>query len=371
MSAELQPRRRISVSEPDLGTLEEERVAAVMARGWITQGQEVAEFEQRFAQFLDVPPSHVVACSSGTSALHLALLASGIGPGDEVIVPDLTYVATANAVMYCGATPVLVDVDPLTWTLDLAAAHHAVSKRTRAILPVHLYGVPCDMDSVREFASVYNLTVIEDAAEAIGGMFDSRPCGTLGHAAAFSFYGNKVITTGEGGAVVAATEHLALRVRHLRGQAMSREHRFFHDDIGYNYRMTDLQAAVGNAQLARVDALLVARQQVVEVYKKSLLGISPFLYPIEDRIIAPWMFTLIPRNGAGRRNDLMHQLQALGIETRPAFVPLHRMPMYEEAAHRFPNANIIGDCGISLPTHPLMTQEDAAFVSSSLMELTA
>jgi perosamine synthetase len=358
---------QIRVSEPSLTEAEASRVAAVLARGWITQGEEVSTFEQSFAEHLDVPASQVVACSSGTAALHLALAALGVGPGDEVLVPDLTYVATANAVRYVGATPILVDVDPVTWTIDLHVAPYRMSHRTQAILPVHLYGVPCDMSEIHRFARGHGLKIIEDAAEAVGGSYQGRACGTVGDAGTFSFYGNKVVTTGEGGAVVVRSDALANRVRHLRGQAMSKEVRFFHDAVGFNYRMTDLQAAVGVAQISRIDQLLEARREVVRVYQRMLGGFSPFLCELPNRVLAPWLFTLIPARGV-ERDTLAARLAEQGIETRPTFFPLHKLPMYASSDHRFPISSNIGRLGISLPTHPLMTPEAAERVARAVME---
>jgi perosamine synthetase len=302
----------------------------------------VERFECEFAKFLNVP--HVVAVANGTVALHLALHALDIGRGDEVLVPDLTYVATANAVAYTGATPVLVDVDLQTWNIDLRLARGKITERTRAILPVHLYGIPCDMAAVRDLANDYSLAVVEDAAEGLGGQYGCHSLGTLGDAGCFSFYGNKVVTTGEGGAVVTTNRDLAAFLRHYRGQAMT-SIRYFHDAIGFNYRLTDLQAAIGLAQLQRVQDLLEKRRRVIQRYR-TVLGM-----PHPDPTWAPWLFTfLLPADVD--RTRLADFLGCAGIETRPTFVPLHQMPMYRGLDQHFPHACVIGDRGISLPTFP-------------------
>lgn len=350
---------------PDLGSFEAAAVSAVIQTGRITHGPMVRRFESQLAERLAV--GHVVACSSGTTALHLACAALGLGPGDEVLVPDITYVASANAVTYTGAKPVLVDVLPGTWNIDLTAASFKVTSRTKAILPVHLYGVPCNMDEMRQFADFFGLAVVEDAAEALGGDWNGKACGTFGECGTFSFYGNKIITTGEGGAVVTDDESLADRLRLLRGQGQTPNRQFWHECVGFNYRMTDLHAAVGVIQLSRFDEMLERRSSILRFYRR-LVGdvVTSFDWPGT----APWLFTGLLPEGV-RYEDVAPRMLQRGIETRPVFVPLHRLPMYRQDDAVFPVASSIVERGISLPTHSQLTERDTMFISSVLYAVLA
>lgn len=329
----------------------------------LTHGPMVSQFESMFAEMLNV--KHAVMCSSGTTALHLALLAAGIGPGDQVLVPDLTFVATANAVMHAGATPVLVDIDPDDWGISLDAAERQITPYTRAIIPVHLYGNPVNMALMREFAEQYNLLVIEDAAEGLGGVWNDRWLGTYGKMGTFSFYGNKVLTTGEGGAVVTDDDNMASRLRHFRGQGQHPTRRYYHDVVGYNYRMTDLQAAVGLGQLYILMENLELRWNLMRMYyeRLQLPGVQTVQFDA-----APWLFTLVLPASASRE-AVMESLLRKGVDTRPAFVPLHRMPMYEGQDIDFPEACRVGDRGLSLPTYPGLKMSDAEEVADSVREI--
>ncbi len=246
--------------EPWIGRPELARVVRCVKSGWISSiGAEIGEFEARFAALC--ARRFGVATSNGTTALHLALAALGIGPGDEVIVPALTFVATANAVHYTGATPVFADADPVTWNVDPAAVAKSVTRRTRAILAVHLYGQPADMRALASTARRAGAVLVEDAAEAHGARYHGRPVGSLGAVACFSFYGNKMVTTGEGGMVLTSDAKLAARLRLLRDHAMSPKRRYYHTEIGFNYRMTTLQAALGLAQLDRFEEICRAQAE--------------------------------------------------------------------------------------------------------------
>lgn len=360
--------KRYAVGQPSLGSEELDRVTAVMRSGQLTHGETVEEFERGFAAYLGT--KHAVACASGTAALHLALLAYGVQPGDEVLVPDLTFVATANAVSYIGATPVLVDVDPETWTIDLDEAAQHVSPKTVAILPVHLYGVPCDMDEMHQFASKCGIGIIEDAAEALGARWAGVPCGTSGVAGAFSFYGNKILTTGEGGAVVTNDDNIADTARLYRGQCQTS--RYQHADIGFNYRMTEIQAAIGLAQLDKLDEMLRHRQRICDIYmaRTSHLGYSS-MGAWYHGCPAPWLFTL--QSMWGSRDRMAELLENKGVETRQVFVPMHRQPMYARPDGEFRMASLISDTGLSLPTHMGLSLDDVAdicdLIDASVREL--
>ena len=258
--------------EPWIGRPELARVVRCVKSGWISSiGAEIGEFEARFAALC--ARRFGVATSNGTTALHLALAALGIGPGDEVIVPALTFVATANAVHYTGATPVFADADPVTWNVDPAAVAKSVTRRTRAILAVHLYGQPADMRALASTARRAGAVLVEDAAEAHGARYHGRPVGSLGAVACFSFYGNKMVTTGEGGMVLTSDAKLAARLRLLRDHAMSPKRRYYHTEIGFNYRMTTLQAALGLAQLDRFEEICRRKQRIAAWYRDGLRGL--------------------------------------------------------------------------------------------------
>ncbi len=348
---------RYPVGQPSISTEEVEAVLETIQSGRITQGERVRQFEEAMALRLHV--KHVIACSSGTAALHLALTALGISTGDEVIVPDLTYVATANAVSYTGATPVFVDVDS-TWCLDMDRVIQVITDRTKAIIPVHLYGVPCDMEVCLDLAGQFNLAVIEDAAEALGGSWNSRPCGTIGDVGTFSFYANKVMTTCEGGAVVTNDDGIAHAVNLLRGQAQTTQ-RFYHDRIGFNYRLSDLHASIGIVQEQRLDQMLFERARVVDTYRELL---SDLLDTPDVDGTVPWLFTGTFRSEHSYDN-VAEVLARQGIETRPIFVPMHQLPMYRQSDNLFPNATRIARQGLSLPTWPELTDGDVTFIANA------
>ena len=292
-------------------------------------GRFVGRFEQMFAEFCGA--SHAIAVSNGTSALHLALVAAGLGPGDEVIVPALTFVVPANAVTYTGARPVFADVDPDTWTLDPVDVERRLTSRTRAIIAVHLYGHPADMDPLLEIARARHLLVVEDAAEAHGAQYKGRRVGAIGHVGCFSFYGNKIISTGEGGMLVTDDAALAERAVVLRDHAMVKKPYYFHTAVGFNYRMTNLQAAVGCAQLEEIDTILQRKREVTRGYMRGLaavLGLSlPKQAPWAENVY--WMYSILVESQFGMTRDaVMEALGERGIDTRPFFVPLNRLPIY-------------------------------------------
>lgn len=347
--------RRIPIAEPMLGGNELAYVTECIKTNWISsQGTFVRRFESDFAARLGAP--HAVAVSNGTVALHLALKAFDIGPGDEVIVPDLTFAATINAVLYAGATPVIVDVDARSWNIDPEAVAAALTPRTRAIIPVHLYGQPADMDAIMALAERHDLIVIEDAAEAAGSSHKGRPCGTIGHAGTFSFFSNKLITTGEGGMVVFGDARAAEHAKILRDHGMDPAKRYWHNEIGFNYRLTNLQAAIGCAQLEQIDGFLKRKIEIAQAYRARLGQIDGLTLPaeIDGLTNSYWVFSLIA-DGARfgfTRDQFMAQLAKAGIETRPLFYPLHHMPPYQAYAkgQEFPNATRLSRDGFSLPS---------------------
>lgn len=349
------------VSKPCIGVLERSLVDDTMQRVQLSQGEMVRRFERALAAY--VGTAHALATTSGTTALHLVLAALGIGPGDEVIVPDLSFVATANAVAYTGATPVLADVHPMSWCIDPLDVRRKLTPRTRAILPVHLYGVPADMLTLSAIAREYKLHLIEDAAEGLGGWYYGHQLGSFGTASTFSFYGNKVATCGEGGAICTNDEALYERMYFLRGQALDPMRRYYHPEVGFNYRLTDLQAAVGVGQMMRLEEMLERRREIFEIYHTALcdhIGVVPSAPHTRP---APWVFTLQLNHGVSR-DGMMARLADRGIETRPGFVPMHQLPMYQRDG--FPVSSQLADRIISLPTYPGLTDEDVRVISDEV-----
>jgi perosamine synthetase len=356
----LDRRLRLPVAAPALGERELQYVTECILTNWISSsGKFVTQFEELFATFCDV--RYAIATSSGTTALHLALLAAGVGPGDEVIVPTLSFIATANAVTYTGAKPVFVDSEPETWNIDPQQVAAAITPRTRAIVPVHLYGHPANMDPLLELAECHNLFVIEDAAEAHGARYKGKRVGGIGHLAIFSFFGNKIVTTGEGGMVTTNRADLADRVRLLRDHGMSKEQRYWHPTLGYNYRLTNLQAAVGVAQMERIDTILADRRRIAHSYTDSLQHIPGVTLPPHtewaDNVC--WLYSiLIESEIFGRtRDELMLQLKENNIETRPLFPPIHTQPVYNTGQY-LPVSQHLAMNGLSLPSASGMQLED-------------
>jgi perosamine synthetase len=360
--------RRIPVAAPALVGREKEYVLDCLDSTWISSsGSYIERFEQAFAAFCGV--RHAMTCTNGTVALHLALLALGVGPGDEVIVPTLTYVATANAVRYCGATPVFVDAEIDSWNMDPGAAARAVTGRTKAIVVVHLYGHPTDMDPIIDLARDHGLAVVEDAAEAHGAKYKGRTVGAIGDIATFSFYGNKIITTGEGGMVVTDDDDLAQTVRLLKGQGQDPNRRYWFPVVGFNYRMTNVAAAIGLAQLERIDWHIARRREVAGWYREALadlpdVTLSPELHWARN---AFWISCALLGEGAGiSRDDVMESMDAQGIETRPFFYPLHTLPPYTQKGGEFPVAESLAARGINLPSSALLTEAEVHDVARAL-----
>jgi perosamine synthetase len=364
---------QVPVAEPQLAGRELEYVTECITTNWISsQGKYVDRFEREFAVF--VGTRYALATSSGTTALHLALAALGLGPGDEVIVPDLTFIATANAVAYCGATAVLADVDPVTWTLSPSAVESVVTERTKGILPVHLYGHPADMAPLRGIAERHGLFLLEDCAEALGARYRGEMVGQIGEAGCFSFYGNKTLTTGEGGMVVTNDEVLYRRAKVLRDHGMSPDRRYWHPLVGFNYRLTNLQAAVGVAQLERIDTILALKANIDRQYRTHLSGIPGLVMPAAESWADPvcWLFSMRVDSRAGglTRDELLGLMQRQQIGCRPVFYPLHEQPPYFQA-QSFPASEEIARSGISLPSAVTLTDRAVEYVSRTIRRFVA
>lgn len=316
----------IPVSAPVIGERELAYVTDAVRSGWVSSiGPYVDRFESTFARYVGV--SDAIALANGTVALHLALHALDIGPGDEVIIPDLTFAATAHAVLQTGATPVLADVEPESWCIDPVAVRRAVGPRTRAILPVHLYGQAADMTALAEIADACDAVLVEDAAEAHGATWGGRMVGSLGRAAAFSFYGNKVITTGEGGMITTDDHELAARVRFLKDHGMSKERRYFHSELAFNYRMTNLQAALGVAQLEHIETFIAKKRLIHDWYQVALNDVDGLRLNPErpgSRNVF-WMVSAVLAEGIGR-DEVSRRLRDQGVDSRPFFLPMSWLP---------------------------------------------
>lgn len=357
----------IPVANPEIGSRERAYVLEAIESGFVSsQGPFVTRFERDFASFCNV--EHAVAVANGTVALHLALVAMGIGAGDEVIVPALTFVSTANAVVHAGAKPVFADVERESWGIDATDVERKITPRTKAIIPVHLYGHPANMDAVNAVASRHGLQVIEDAAEAHGARYRGRRVGGLAQMGTFSFYGNKIITTGEGGAITTQDEALATRLRQLRDHGADRSRRYWFPVVGYNYRLTNLQAALGVAQLEAVERVLTRKQEIRRQYGEQLQGLplsfrptAAWAEPVE------WLITVTLDNGAPLNTvELMSRLAADGVDSRPLFFPVNELPPYIACGGHCPVTADLAARGLNLPSGPAIQDAEISVVAAAL-----
>lgn len=341
----------IPIMEPSIDHQEIDLVMDCLNTGWISsQGKYIPEFEKAFSGFCQSRSG--VATSNGTTALQLALLTLGIGPGDEVIVPALSFIATANVVVYTGARPVFADVDKTTWTLNPSLIKPLITDRTKAIMPVHLYGHPAHMDPILRIAEEHHLWVIEDAAEAHGAEYKGKKVGSLGDIGCFSFYGNKIISTGEGGMLVSDNEEWLEKARMLRDHGMSREKKYWHPVVGHNFRMTNIQAAIGLGQTYKLDRLIERKRGVADYYHKNLQDLRGIILPAEESWAKSvfWLYSIFLKPETGKdRDDLIAFLSEKDIESRPVFYPIPAMPPYAGQG-TYPVSEWIAQGGISLPS---------------------
>jgi perosamine synthetase len=377
--------KMIPVAAPVIGEREVAYVTDAIRSGWVSSiGPYIDRFEEAFARFVGV--KHAIAVSNGTVALHLALHALGIGPGDEVIIPDLTFAATAHTVLQTGAQPVFADVEPDTWCLDPRAVERALSKRTRAIIPVHLYGHPADMTALSELARTHDLPLIEDAAEAHGAKVGDVMVGALGKAATFSFYGNKIMTTGEGGMVTTDDVAFAQRCRSLKDHGMSPERRYFHTELAFNYRMTNLQAALGVAQLEQIDTLIAHKRRIMAGYRAALGGLTGADAPPHRRVqlnqerpscrSVYWMVSAVLSDDIPLdRAEVCARLRARGIDSRPFFVPMSALPHLATfrsvgaTGERCAVSERLSRRGFNLPSGCGLTEAEVQRAASALIEV--
>ena len=364
---------RIPLARPVAGEEEIAEIRQVLDSGYLSQGPKTAEFERAVAELTS--SSFALATSSCTTAMHLSLVALGIGPGHEVLVPDFTFPATANVVVQCGAVPVLVDIDLATYNVDPDELERRLSPRTRAVMPVHLFGLSADMDPVMAFAQEHGLAVIEDAACSLGATYRGRPCGSFGDVGCFSFHARKVITTGEGGMVVTSRSDLAERLMLLRSHGgVRREDRFLFHEAGFNYRLSDIHAAVGIAQMRRLDALVARRRALAEAYRERLRDVPgvrlPSDPPEREHIYQAFVALLADEID---RDGVISKLRAQGIETTIGTYALHDQPYFRRtlppSLRDCPRSHHASQRSIALPLYPAMTDDDVDIVSESLVEL--
>jgi len=363
----------IPVNEPLVGEREWEYVKECLRTGWISSaGRFIQAFEEQWAVYCGM--KYGIAVSNGTTALQVAVACLDLEPGSEVIMPTFTIISCALAVVYNGGVPVLVDADPRTWCMDVSQIEAKITPRTRALMVVHIYGHPVDMDPVWDLARKYNLAIIEDAAEVHGAQYLAgrqgsnptwRRCGGLGDLSVFSFYANKLITTGEGGMVLANSSEYAEKARSLRNLCFQPERRFWHTDLGHNFRLTNLQAAIGLAQLERIDDIIRRKRWLGETYSKNLQDISGLQLPVEEPWARQvyWMYGVILDEGTGLdAAKFARRLKALGVETRPFFLGMHEQPVFQARGwfqeERYPVAERLARQGLYLPSGLTLTEAE-------------
>lgn len=368
----------IPVNTPLLDGNEKQYVLECIETGWISsEGPFVEKFEQAFAE--SVGRHHAISCTNGSSAIDLAVAAAGIGEGDEVIMPAFTIISPAASIVRAGATPVLVDSDPLTWNMAVEEIESKITERTKAIVVVHIYGLPADMTPILEIAKRHSLQVIEDAAEMHGQTYRGKPCGSFGLISTFSFYANKHITCGEGGMVVTDDPTVAEHCRSLRNLCFQPHARFVHEELGWNFRMTNLQAAVALAQLERLPEHINRKREIGKLYFQCLQEITDVELPLASTDYAEnifWVFGMMCQDSLGcPAKTIMQQLGKRGIGTRPFFYPMHQQPVFQKRGlfrnERYPHAERLAQNGFYVPSGLGLTDDDVREVSSALLQVIA
>ncbi len=366
----------IPVAQPVITKNAKKYLLDCIDSGWVSsKGPYVERFEKAFAEYHGV--RFATTTTSGTTALHLALVALRIGNGDEVIVPTFTMIAPVFAILYTGAKPVLVDCEKLTWNMDVSQIEKKINEKTKAIIAVHIYGHPVDMDPVLELAKKYNLSIIEDAAEGLGSLYKGKKVGSFGDVSCFSFYANKLVTTGEGGIVLTKDKTLHERLKRLKDMSHSFKRRFLHTEVGYNFRMTNLQAALGLAGFEIIKQSIQKKRKIAKLYLQSLKHIDGLFLPVEMPWAKHiyWMFCIL-LNGSFRmsRQAFRKKLLSRAIETRDFFIPMHRQPALLKMGlfkkESYPVADDIYERGIYLPSGLMLTDKEIRYVCKSIKELT-
>jgi len=357
----------IPVYQPSISQLEKQYVNECLDSSWISsKGKYVSSFEKSFAEKTSV--RYATSVCNGTTALHLALLSLGIGPGDEVIVPTFTYIASVNSIVYCGATPIFVDSLEESWQVDPEDIIKKITSKTKAIMIVHLYGQSCEMDLICKIAKDNNLFLLEDCAEAFGSYYKNKHVGSFGDISTYSFFGNKTITSGEGGMVVTNNETLYRRAVHLKGQGLAEHRQYWHDVVGYNYRMTNISCAIGQAQLERSDELLSKKRSIANYYHNAFEGTHVKTHKEQPNTVhSYWMNSVIFECNQEQRDQFRNYLSEKGIDTRPLFYPIHTMPMYSHKYQSHKVAEDISRRGFNLPSYPDLTKEQLEYISNTIL----
>ncbi len=365
----------IPVSEPLLTEREEELVLDCLRTGWVSSaGKYLERFESGWASYCNMP--HGIAVSNGTTALQIAVRLLDLKPGDEVIMPTFTIISCAQAITYCNGVPVLIDSDPRNWQMDVSQIESRITPRTRAIMVVHIYGHPADMDPVLEIAKKHGLVVIEDAAEAHGAEYKGSRCGGFGDISIFSFYANKLITTGEGGMVLTKREDLAERARSLRNLCFQKKQRFLHDELGYNFRLTNIQAALGVAQMERIEQIVERKRAIAHAYNKLLRDVPGIELPAEEPWAKNvyWVYGIIVKETTGMNaSQFAQRLAEKGIETRPFFLGMHEQPVFQARGlfrkEKYPVAERLAGQGLYIPSGLTIRDEEIATVSEAVRDI--
>lgn len=365
---------KIPVARPDIGPLEKKLINEVIDTGWVSSvGPMIRRFESDFARFIGT--KYAVAVSSGTSALDLALNVLGIGPGDEVIVPTFTFAASVNSIIHLGATPVLVDSSPDDWNLDIGQVAGAITSRTKAIIVVHIYGIPANMKKLSLLAKRHGLYIIEDVAEAHGAKYNDRAVGAYGIVGCFSFFANKIITTGEGGMCTTNNKRLQDKMRTIMSHG-SKPHGsiyYYHQHIGHNYRMTSMQAALGVAQLSRIGDFLKKRHKHEQLYRRLLSGIPEITFSPRPKYTetVDWMHSILVSHPRISRDKIITRLATeYGVGARPFFYPMHKMPPYRSYVKgTYPVADMLSRHGINLPSSSLLTEKEIRYVANAIRNI--
>ena len=362
--------RKIAMAAPDISEADVQAVAEVVRSGRLALGPKTEEFERKMAEYVGV--AHAVAVSSGTSALHLIVRALGIGPGDEVLVPSFTFAASVNAILYEGAKPVFVDIEPDTYNLSPRDLEAKITPRTKAVMAVDVFGHPVEWDEILPVAEKHGLKVIDDSCEALGARYKGEMVGRFGDAAAFAFYPNKQMTTGEGGIIVTNDSELAALARSMRNQGRGSMGAWLeHERLGYNYRLNEMSAALGVTQLARIDRLLARRRQVAEAYNEALAGVEGLRLPaVRPHARMSWFVYVVTLEPGLDSEALMRYLQERGVPTRAYFSPIHQQPYVREilgSDHGLPNTEAIADRTLALPFGPHLDHEDVDYVARVLL----
>lgn len=365
----------VPVNEPHIARNALKYVSECIKTGWVSSGGSyLKQFEENFAKYLGT--KHAVTTTSGTASLHLAIAALDIKKGDEVILPSHTMMASATAVVYTGATPVLVDVERDTWNMNVDQVREKITKRTKAIMPVHIYGLPVDMNPLLALAKEHKLAIVEDAAESTGAEYKGVKTGAIGDIGCFSFYANKIITTGEGGMLTTNSDKIAAHARLLKDMAHSPKQRFLHEEIGFNYRMTNMQAALGVAQLEEVEKYVKKKRWMAGIYTEKLSKVKGLTLPVEKAWAKNvyWMYGVLVEDEFGvGREKLREMLYQRGVDTRTFFVPMHRQPALKKLGlfkgERYPVSDEIARRGLYIPSGLAITEEQVLTVCKTIADV--